>query len=470
MPRDNWVALPIATKLYENVAEESLGRALAAQENAYITEADAVARFPGLKVFKALPDSGRAYLGEYTNDLIAATSTGRVYRIDQNANAEDVTGDPVTGGGRVIMAATDRELMLAAGARLVRFNGDVTETVADDDAPLASHVAHIDGYVLANEKNSPRFQNSELADARTWDPLDTFSADGTPDNISALLVTPFREVMICGPKSVEQWERSTTGTVPLRRRWGIAAGVLGPYVASFADNALIVVNEQREVVRVTAQVVQPIGDDIGKVLEAIDDWTDAWLGSELHLKGQKFIVLQIPNATTPYGTKGLTYLFDYRAKRWLTIYGWDAEANVPARWPGWSYYKQWGRTFVGGDGVIYEFDLAGYSNAGQLQRWLVRTAHLSDLGEVEVANLRMHIKRGIGSNETEPTIGVRCRRDNKRWSRWVRRGLGLAGDHHMTKEFGGFGPAYSHQFEIAVTDDCEVELVRAEANVHPVGF
>src|SRR5574341_62615 len=92
MPRDNWVALPIATKLYENVAEESLGRALAAEEN---------------------------------------------------ANAEDVTGDPVTGGGRVIMAATDRELMLAAGARLVRFNGDVTETVADDDAPLASHVAQI---------------------------------------------------------------------------------------------------------------------------------------------------------------------------------------------------------------------------------------------------------------------------------------------------------------------------------------
>ena len=124
----------------------------------------------------------------------------------------------------------------------------------------------------------------------------------------------------------------------------------------------------------------------------------------------------------------------------------------------------WGRTFVGGEGVIYEFDLDGYSNAGTLQRFLVRTAHLAE-GEVEMANLRMHVKRGVGTYETEPLIRVRCLRDNQRMSRWVTRGLGLTGQKHMVKEFGGFGCAHRHQFEIVCTDDVPVEIVKVEANM-----
>lgn len=357
MPR-GWVNVPLDTKLSENTDESALGVGLAEVENGYQTEQGTHARWLPLKSFAALGDPGRVYLHEWRGDLIAATSGGRFYRISKDGTVDDRTGEVIAGGRRVVFARSEDEIIMAAGAELIRFAGDRTE-ILSEDAPLSTHVGILDSYVIAIEKDTGRFRHAEVGTARVWNSLDLFAANGSPDKITSLLVTPFRELLVAGPDSIEQFERNTGGTLPFFRRWTIGIGVKAPYIMTFADNAVFTINNLSELVRFSGQQAISVGDAIGLSLEAIDDWTDAWMGGHpdrpLHLKGQKFLILQFPNATNRYGTKGVTYAYDYRLKRPYRLYGWDEDLGVPRRYPIWSHWTIWNRHFVGAEGAIYEY-------------------------------------------------------------------------------------------------------------------
>jgi len=66
-------------------------------------------------------------------------------------------------------------------------------------------------------------------------------------------------------------------------------------------------------------------------------------------------------------------------------------------------------------------------------------------------------------------IGVRANRDNRGFGNFVRKSLGLAGQREMFIEFGGFGCASTWQFEVEVTDNCEVEIVKMQTQLTPLG-
>lgn len=471
-----WYPVPLESKLFQNIPETSLTRAFAALENCFVSESGAHIRFPGLAEFCAIPDdTGRMYIGgEWRGDMIAVSSNGNFYRIDRDGNVEDRTRTPIAGGSRPIFASTEDEMVVAAGGQIIRFAGDETE-VLSEDAPLSTHVAFIDNYLVAIEAGSGRWYHCEVGDYQSWDPLDVFTAGSQPDDANALFVSPFREVLVCGRDSIEQFERLTTGDVPFFRRWAVGEGIFAPYTLLGADNAMFGITRQREFVRITGQTSQSVSDDIGRVLEAIpdEDWRDAWVGGHpwnpLHLLGQKFILLQIPRAETPYGTRGLTFLFDYRQRKWASLYGWSNEVAAPSRWPGWSHWPLWGKVFVGCEGKICELSADTFDNDGIEQRMLGRTAHFSNLGHARVDNVRVRVRRGVGSYEDAPTLLLRCNRNDRGFGRWVKRSMGKAGERDMMVEFGAFGEGYSFQFEYAVTDDCPVEIVSVEVQAVTTG-
>lgn len=358
MARD-WVTVPIDGKLTGNVDETSISDGLAELENGFVTEQGTHSRFPRLQIFARLHDQGRAYLHDWRGDLVAATSNGRFYRVSRDATVHDKTKVAIQGGRRVVFAKTEDELVMAAGAQIIRYGGDRTELLDESGvAPLSTHVGYIDGYIVALEINSGRFYHSDAGLARVWNTLSLFAANGSPDNITGLIVTPYRELILAGPKSTEQFERLAGGTLPFFRRWSIGEGLYHPHMMSFANNGVYLINHLLEFVRFTGQQSKSAGDAMGKVFEKIDNWTDAWLGGfpdmPLHIRGQKFLVLQFPRATNRYGTKGVTFLFDYRQDRFSRLYGWHDGLGVPQRYPVWSHWTLWGRHFFGGEGVIYE--------------------------------------------------------------------------------------------------------------------
>lgn len=468
-----WKPLPLDKPLYANLHPDAVGGGFqTAVENGFINEQGGHSRFPGFSLFANLGGNGRVYLHDVGGDLIAATSLGAIYRIDRSGTATNVTGVPVAGGRRVVFAKTDRdELLMAAGAEIVRLRAAQTELLSRD-APLTTHVAWIDGFTVAIEVNSGRFYHSEAGEPDSWDPLDTFSADGSPDNINSLLVTPFRELLLGGAQSVEQFER-LGGDAPFFRRWAIGDGVKLPYALIFADNAAWTVNALTEFVRLSGQTSQSASSSIGRLLEAIDDWSDAWIGGypdrPLHTLGQKFIILQIPHATNAYGTKGVTLAYDYKNKRFFSLFGWDQGNAAPKRWPGWSHWTLWDRVFVGGEGKVYELTPNAYSHAGETQRWLVRTSHMSMDTDVMVNDFRLAVRRGVGSTTVQPSIRVRCSLDGRPFGPWISRSLGGPGDRLQFIEFGHFGSGSTFQWEISSTDDCAVDLMKAQVKLEALG-
>lgn len=468
----DWAPLPLNNPVFANADPDAVVGYQTAIENGFITDLGGHSRFPGLKVFAELPDRGRVFLHDWQGNLVAATSRGRVYSLDPKGTVLDRTGTMVSGGKRVIFAKSQLELLMAAGGGIVRMRDNKTQLLSQN-APLSSHVVSIDNYVVASEINSGRFYHSAAGIPDSWDPLDTFGADGDPDPINGMLVTPFRELMIGGPNSIEQFEGSQSGEAAFFRRWSVGEGVSAPYAMLFADNALWTVNKLFEVVKASGQVATAMSTEISSILERVDNWDDAWMGGypdmPLHIGGQKFILFQIPYATNPYGSKGITLLYDYKNRKWYELYGWSLEDGVPVRWPGWSHWRMWDRTFVGGEGVIYEFTPNAYTIAGEPQRWLLRTGFFSDVSQSIIRGLRLVLKRGTGTPTKESFIAVRCKRDGKPFGPWVRRSLGRAGQNVPMVNFGSFGMGYSFQFEFTTSDDAPVEIIKAEIKAEAIG-
>ena len=458
-----WKKIDISSKLFTNVREVALRKATAALENAFPNEADGITRFPGLAPYITLSGNAPTYLDEWQGDMIAV-SNSRIYRINSKGVATDVTGVPLSGAGRCMFDRTENELLMAAGGPILRLATGATE-ILSDDAPESTHIGFIDGFILAVEKESQRFFHCDVDNYRVWNPLSVFSANGKPDNISALVITPYREVILTGVDSTEQFERLFTGATPFFRRWSNGQGIWAPYTLVAEDQGVWGVNRDLEFVRFTGQTSEPNSDDVGRSFEAIDDWTDAWAQS-IKALGQKFILLQMPHATNVYETKGVTLLYEFRQKKWFSLYGWNDGA--PARWPGWSYKKMFGRHFIGGNGKVLELTESTYQNDGVTQRMLGRTAHLDEWGESRVDNVRVRIRRGHGGpNDTAPQFALRCLKDNKKYTRWNHKSMGIAGQTETDIEFGPMGFAKTWQFEYAITANCQVDIMTMAAQVSP---
>lgn len=462
-----WEELPLTSKLVQNVDEAALKGETAAIENCYVTDEGTLSRFPRLVDFIDLPGDADVFLTEYQEDLYASTG-GRLYAVDvTNKTYRDVTEALLNGDGRTIFAETDDRLLMAAGGKINQYQGDKT-TILSKDAPESTHVAWIDGYVLIPELNSQRFNYSENGVYTSFPALNVLSAEKKPDKINSMIVTEFSELVVAGPKSIEQFDTAISGDQPLYPRWGLGSGLLAPYTLLSVDNRIWGINQQREFVAFSTQLGRIESGDIQRRFKAVEDWAGAWAKEVNPNEGQNFIILQVPNVTNPYGTQGMTFAFDYRKKRWSELYGWDDDLARPTAWPGVDYAQVGKDHFVGGKGKIYT--LGGDAGA-TTQRMLWRSGHLDMRGsrDIRIDRFRMRIKRGhAAAGAKAPIISIRVNKNNKGFGRKIRRTLGKMGQKEMTLQFSGMGTAETWQFEVEITDAAQVELVRADVLMEPL--
>src|SRR5579859_6587584 len=120
---EDWIPLDLSKGLFKNLDDDATIGFSTAMENAFVNELGGISRFPGLQLFAdfSATDNSRVHgLRDFEGDLIAATQRGSVFRIAKNGAITPVTGVPVSGGGRTIMAPTNQELLLAGGGPIVR--------------------------------------------------------------------------------------------------------------------------------------------------------------------------------------------------------------------------------------------------------------------------------------------------------------------------------------------------------------
>lgn len=465
-----WANFDWGDPLFANADETILRAAPAAAENVYANQAGGFSRFPGLRPFISLPGQGRVLVKKFRDDMVAVGETGQVFRIDRMGRVQNITGAAVTGGLRPVFSETEEALIIAAGGPLIRLSGEQT-TALSPQAPAASHVAYLDGYLIAPERFSGRFRYSNPGEPAVWEDLSVFTAEAKPDDVLACVVTPYRELLLAGPDSIEQWETLEQGDAPFYRRWANGEGLAYPYTLVTDTTGTYGVNLRAEFTIFQAQVSREASERVALALQAVDDWTDAWAAS-CAVKGQRFIILQAPRATSGlYGTQGVTFLLDYRAQRWSFLWGMDTSTGLPTRWPGWCVETVWSRTFVGIDNGIAELLPDQYDNLGQPMRCLIRSAHVDQFGPARVDDVRIRLRQGVGQyGARQPRFGVRMLRDNRSWTRWAWKTLGAPGQNSMVDRFGGMGTADTWQMEIACSDPVPFEFVRAQILVERLGW
>lgn len=468
LEEQRWRPIPLYAPLFTNVDETALRNGWPALENAYVTEARGHSRMPGLKLRAQLPnDDGRVYLFAYDDDLFAVTSRGRTSRIGRDLSVRDVTDVLVTGDGRPTFGATEEDLLIAAGGPIVAYREPLTRKLSDQ-APLATHVVYYSQYALANEPGSARFRHTEAGAFTSWPILNTLTANSVADPITSLAVNQFGEVFVAGPRSIEQWERNTSGASPFFFRWLVPAGLLQPHLIVAGDDAVFVVNQLSEICRVSGQVAQPVSGPIQRTLEKIDDATEAWCALA-QISGQRFLIVQFPNATNSYGTKGVTILYDYRLRRFSFLFGFDEDASAPGRWPVWSLARVWERTFAGGDGgAIYEFDDETYAQDAGLSVMTGRSGHWEAGGQLRCADCRLRFKRGQ-DHAGMAKLQLRVNRDNMGWSPWLEMPIGADGDRRFYARTGPLGTGRTWQFEYRITQPMAMEIVGLEVKMEGIG-
>ncbi|WP_232307474.1 packaged DNA stabilization protein [Sphingobium chungbukense] len=152
---------------------------------------------PGLTLFADIankPVRGQHVMG----DLLYVVIGTRLYGVDQNGFATDV--GEILGSNTVTMADNGFQLAICAAPYGYVLAGDVI--VEPDGLPLVSDVEYIDSYFVWSIYNSDQCIYSGIADGVSYDALDVFTAEGSPDGIVGI-IADHRELHLYGEKTVE---------------------------------------------------------------------------------------------------------------------------------------------------------------------------------------------------------------------------------------------------------------------------
>lgn len=191
----------------------------------------------------------------------------------------------IPGSGRVSMASSANQLLVANGAGLFASDGATVAAVEFPDDAGVTSVAYINGYFLASRANSQRFYWSGILDGESWDALDYASAERSPDNIVSLWIVS-DQVWIFGEVTTEVWVTTGDGDVPFQRIDGrlYDQGCLARDSVGKLDNSVYWVGHDFKVYRGDTVPLRVSDHGIEDAIQASDPdtltaWVFPWQGS-----------------------------------------------------------------------------------------------------------------------------------------------------------------------------------------------
>jgi len=282
--------------------------------------------------------------------------------------------------------------------------GNASQMV-DPQAPInVTHIAFIDGYVLANRKETSLIQFSNLEDGLVWDALDFFSAKTKQDEVTSLSVL-WREILAVGKDSMDYYWND--GTTPFSRLEGayIERGCIAPYSLIFADNTYFWLDNTRRFVRLDGRTPQIISTPFDRIIQGYGTVEDC-TADLCEVKGKPWIIWSFP-------TEGKTLVYDIMLKIWYEWGRWMSGSSTYERWLGNCvvYARDWNKWLIGSrlaGGEIWELDMDTHDDDGGTIRTLRRTALVdhNTLARKKSKAIYVKIKRGEGFAAGSPSMIV----------------------------------------------------------------
>jgi hypothetical protein len=427
-------------------------------------------RAPGLTRLATVgigPIRGEWTFGNYGYVVSGPT----LFQIDTNWNT--VAKGTVAGTGPVNMADNGTQLFIAANPQgyIYNANTDVFQQITDPDFPGAATVGYLDGYFVFSEPNSQKIWVTSLLDGTSVDPLDFASAEGNPDNVTAIFVD-HREVWVFGTNSTEVWYDAGLLDFPLTRIQGAynELGCAAPFSIAKMDNQIYWLGKdargQGMVYRAAGYIGQRISTHaIEWQLQEYTDLSDA-VGYTYQQDGHSFYVLNFPSANT-------TWVFDVATGAWHERASFANGQFNRHRGNCQMFFN--GQNVIGDyqNGKIYKFDLETYADDGQPQKWLRSWRALptgaNNLARTVQHAMQLDCETGVGLNlgqGSDPQVMLRWSDDgghtwsNEHWKSMGR--IGRFGYRTIWRRLGATMKIRDRVYEVSGTDPVRIYIMGAE--------
>ena len=306
---------------------------------------------PGMRLFAELPEGphrggrnveGRAF-------VVAGT---HLYQVESDGTYEVLGTIPGTGPVCMTHNQVDSGNQLVIGNRVSGYVWNTaTETftqITDEAFAGFASVEFLNQYVIGVDQTRRFWYHSELNDALSYNSLDRYQAETSPDRITGL-VASHNEVLVFGERSIEPWVNEPTGNAAgtafqLNRGAVIERGCPNGNTICKLDNSVFFLTDAGQVARLDGYTPNIISTRALEQEIAGCDWSKAYAFT-WEDRGHAVYYLTFPD--------GKTFGWDVPQQEWhrRKSYGLD-------RWRLSSLFK-WDNQWFGGDaytGRFYRID------------------------------------------------------------------------------------------------------------------
>jgi len=399
----------------------------------------AVMLVPGLDVFAQISATEKLRgLHQMGNTLYAVVGLV-LYAVSQGGTYSAV--GLIGGTGRVRMQDNGTQLAICAAPYGYVLSGGII--IQPADLPQVSDVAYIDSYFVWTVYNSDQAIYSGLGDGTSYDLLDIFSAEGSPDGLVGL-INDHRELLMCGTATIEIFYNAGGGDDAFVRQGNafIERGVFARDTVVKIDNGVHFFGNDRIVYRLDGY--NPVRISTHAIEYHLARVTEAWAFTYTQ-EGHKFYVL-----CTDVGT----FAFDMATGAWH-----ERRSYRMTNYRAGFAAIAWGEPLLGANdnGTLWRPNLEIYTEDGEP---IISEVDLPTIErERQLLNMyafELYCETGVGlvtGQGSEPKVMLTYSDDGGRtWSNELSRSLGTIGNYTHRAIWRGLGQFRQRQIKLTISD------------------
>lgn len=411
------------------------------------------------------------------------TSTGRAFAVAYNTLYEIFDGNTYTPRGDILTYSSNVS-MSDNGLQLIVVDGSLDGWILDLDTGVFSQidtggagvgflgavtVCFLGGYFVCNAPDSGIYFISELYDGLTWDALQFANAEGSPDNLVAV-VTVHQQVALLGANTVQFVSNTGASPFPLENVQGvfIEYGCAAPFSVQQIANTILWLGVDKSGGNVVwmADGYQPSK----KSTEAIDYYlskydTSTATSYSYQEDGHYFYVLNIIGAPT-------SLVYDIGLDQWHERGFWNVNSGMYQADHALFHVFAFGKHLVSDHetGLIYEQSLSYTDDNGSLIRRQRTMPYFSDdLEYLYFSFFQIDMQTGVGINSgSDESVNPQAALDwsddgGHTWSNEIYANIGTLGDYSARVVFRRLGRARQRVFRL--TTDANVKIYMIAAHI-----
>jgi hypothetical protein len=398
----------------------------------------AVMAIPGLVPFSDIT-SGAVRGTHVMGDLLYVVAGAHLYSVSSSGGSI-LIGD-ILPGGPVRMVDNGTELAIAAAPIGYVYSGGTLQI--PPDLPQITDVAYIDSYFVWVVFDSDQCIYSGIDDGLSYDFLDVFTAEGSPDPLIAI-VNDHRELQLYGSSTIEIFYNAGGSDNVFERQGNafIERGCFDRDSTTKIDNSVQFFGDDRIIYRLDGYT--PVRISTHSIEYKLRNATYA-RGFTYTQEGHKFYVLTSDAGTFAYDMATGAW---HERKSWLKD-NWRVGGAVPA----------WNRVILSDAyvGKLYTPDLDVFDEDGET---ISVEIDLPSLGDSVMRRtcyaFIVNMETGVGLNDgqgSDPQIMMRFSKNGGRtYSNELWRSMGVIGDYLRRAVWRSLGQFYQLDIRLVMTD------------------